>query len=84
MLECVGTYRIVTESDPEARRLRRRESSNETRIDILRVGGQVKTKVDCLHSLFDFNQSGELTVDEMVIFFRVVAALLPACDRNHV
>ena len=34
----------------------------------------IKRKVDTLHGLFDFNLSGELTIDELTIFFRTVAA----------
>lgn len=42
----------------------------------------IKAKVNRLHSLFDFNLSGELTIDELTIFFRTVAAACAKMDPN--
>ena len=42
----------------------------------------IKAKVNRLHGLFDFNLSGELTIDELTIFFRTVAAACGKMDPN--
>ena len=37
-------------------------------------GLSIRQKIDVLHALFDFSRTGELTVDELTIFFRCVSS----------
>ena len=47
-------------------------------------GLTIRQKIDVLHALFDFSRTGELTVDELTIFFRCVSSGCSKVDGNVV